>query len=128
MHKALTVTAALAAVAAVSACSNPTGKAWAITYEVTAEGTGTLSNISYAETVNRYQNSTTKHELAGPLGLPWKLDVVIGAGEQAEVTAKPSAGTGVLSCRILLDGTKELAKATAPAAGQPVTCTKKTDS
>ncbi|WP_245787269.1 hypothetical protein [Amycolatopsis saalfeldensis] len=119
-------TAILALFAGLTACSNPTGKSWAISYELTAGNSGTVTKLAYAESVDRYQDNVSQHELTGPLGLPWKLDVVVSAGQDAKVTATPS-GDVALTCRILLDKTKELAKTTA-AAGQPVTCAKKTDS
>ncbi|WP_328611482.1 hypothetical protein OG943_20990 [Amycolatopsis sp. NBC_00345] len=119
-------TAILALGAGLTACSNPTGKSWAISYELTTEGSGTVTKLAYNETADRYQDDVAQHDLNGPLGLPWKLDVVVSAGQEAKVTATPSGGAA-LTCRILLDKTKELAKVTA-AAGQPVTCTKKTDS
>jgi hypothetical protein len=119
-------TAILALVGGLTACSNPTGKSWAISYELTTEGSGTVTKLAYAETTDRYQDDVAQHDLTGPLGLPWKLDVVVSAGQEAKVTATPS-GAAALTCRILLDKTRELAKVTA-AAGQPVTCAKKTDS
>jgi hypothetical protein len=119
-------TAILALFAGLTACSNPTGKSWAISYELTAGGSATVTKLAYAESADRYQNDVTQHDLTGPLGLPWKLDVIVSAGQEAKVTATPS-GDAALTCRILLDKTKELAKATA-AAGQPVTCVRKTDS
>lgn len=124
IKRALIAAVALAAPAGLAGCSNPTGKSWAITYEVT--GSGQMTGITYAESVDRYQDASSDHRLTGPLGLPWKQDVVLSAGRDASVTATPS-GTTTLSCRILLDGTKELAKASSPTPGKPVTCTRTTD-
>ena len=121
---AATVTAA-AALASLAACSNPTGKSWAITYEVT--GAGTVSSVSYGESGNRYEDKVASHELTGPLGLPWKQDVVVSAGQLASVTATPATAV-TLTCRILLDKTKLLATATSPAPGKPATCRHTTDS
>ncbi|GAB3896926.1 hypothetical protein GCM10029964_079030 [Kibdelosporangium lantanae] len=53
--------------------------------------------------------------------------MVITAGQKAQVTATPT-GNLKLTCRILLDGRKVLATATASTAGKPVTCEKVTDS
>ncbi|WP_020660094.1 hypothetical protein [Amycolatopsis benzoatilytica] len=125
IKKTLSATIAVITLASVCACSNPTGKSWAITYEVT--GAGPVTGISYGESGNRYEDKVASHELTGPLGLPWKQDVVVSAGQPASVTATPSSAA-VLTCRILLDKTKELAKATSPAAGEPVTCKHTTDS
>ena len=123
----LAATAVAGALVSASACSNPTGKAWAITYEVTDQNGGTLSEVSYAQSPSSFNHETRKAKVDGPVGVPWKEKVVVSAGGKAEVTATPS-GNMRLTCRILLDGEKELASATAPAAGQPVTCAKVTDS
>jgi hypothetical protein len=121
IKKALSATLAAVALLGLAACSNPTGKSWAITYEVTGNGAGALSRITYGQSIDRYQDEVAPHELTGPLGLPWKQDVVVSAGRDASVTATPAAAV-TLSCRILLDRSKELAKATAPGPGKPVTC------
>lgn len=94
-----------------------TGKAWAITYEVTGSGS---ADIAYASSPDRYRIERP-HSTTTSAGVPWQSTVVINAGERAEVTAKPS-GDQALTCRILLDDEKVLATATSPAAGQPVTC------
>jgi hypothetical protein len=122
----LGVTAVIGALAGVSACSNPSGKSWSITYEVTDQSGGTLSEVSYATSPDRYEDKVVQHQAAGPVGVPWKQEVVITAGQKAGVTATPS-GNLKLTCRILLDGTKELASTTASAPGKPVTCEKLTD-
>ncbi|WP_326836098.1 hypothetical protein VSH64_14440 [Amycolatopsis rhabdoformis] len=124
IKKALSAAVATAALLGLVACSNPTGKSWAISYEVTGEGTTT--GITYSESVDRYQDDSSQHQLTGPLGLPWKQDVILSAGRDATVTATPT-GTATLTCRILLDKQRELAKATSPAPGKPVTCSKTTD-
>ncbi|MFI6095872.1 hypothetical protein ACIA8G_09990 [Lentzea sp. NPDC051213] len=96
------------------------GKAWAITYEVTAQaGTQQQTQVQYAENPDRYKKRTPESiSLSTPL--PFKTEVVINAGEKAQVLATPSGGE-TLSCRILLDGEKVLASATA-APGQEVRC------
>ncbi|MCE7010239.1 hypothetical protein LWC34_46665 [Kibdelosporangium philippinense] len=123
----LGATAVIGVLVGASACSNPSGKSWAITYEVTDQAGGTLSEVNYSKSPNRYQDEVTQSAVPGPVGVPWKMEVVVTAGQRAEVTAKPT-GKLRLTCRILLDGTKELARATAPATGEPVTCAKQTDS
>lgn len=115
------------ALAGVAACSNPSGKSWAITYEVTGQDNGTLSAVGYANSPSRYNDEVKQQTVQGPVGVPWKQDVVVTAGQKAAITATPSGGL-TLTCRILLDGEKELARATAPAPGQPVSCAKTTDS
>lgn len=113
--------------AGLAACSNPTGKSWAITYEVTGKTNGTLAQVGYADSPNRYNDEVKQQSVQGPVGVPWKQDVVVTAGQKAQLTATPT-GDVTLTCRILLDGVKELAKATAPGPGQPVRCEKVTDS
>ncbi|WP_284739994.1 MmpS family transport accessory protein [Amycolatopsis sp. RTGN1] len=115
------------ALAGVAACSNPSGKSWAITYEVTGQNAGTLANVGYADSPNRYNDEIKQQTVQGPVGVPWKQDVVVTAGQKAEITATPT-GDLTLTCRILLDAQKELARATAPGPGKPVSCAKTTDS
>ncbi|MEU8635415.1 MmpS family transport accessory protein [Amycolatopsis sp. NPDC048633] len=115
------------ALAGVAACSNPTGKSWAITYEVTGQNGGTLANVGYANSPDRYNDEVKQQTVQGPVGVPWKQDVVVTAGQQAAITATPT-GALTLTCRILLDGERELARASAAGPGKPVSCTKTTDS
>ncbi|WP_086668600.1 hypothetical protein [Lentzea kentuckyensis] len=96
-----------------------TGKAWAITYEVKAQPADTAVDVTYAENADRYRKETPK-SVTTSKPLPWQHEVVINAGEKAQVSATPK-GDQVLTCRILLDGVKELATATAKP-GQEVTC------
>lgn len=127
INRVLGMAGALVAVAGLCACTNPSGKSWAITYELSGNAVGeTVTELTYAESNDRYQDEVSQHRLTGPLGLPWKLEVVVSAGREAMVTATP-AGQAVLSCRVLLDGKKELAKTTSPGPGQTVKCSKNTD-
>jgi hypothetical protein len=97
--------------AGVVGCSNPTGKSWASTYEVIGQSSGTLAKVGYANSPDRYQDEITQQTVQGPVGVPWKQDVVVAAGQKAEITATPTGGL-TLTCRILLDAQKELARAT----------------
>ncbi|HUQ55811.1 hypothetical protein [Lentzea sp.] len=95
------------------------GKAWAITYEVSAQPAETAVDLTYTESPDRDRKETPRPvSVSAPL--PWTHEVVINAGEKASVTATPK-GDQQLSCRILLDGVKELAGAAA-APGQAVRC------
>lgn len=96
-----------------------TGKAWAITYEVSAQPAETAVDVTYTESPDRYRKETPRSVTVSK-PLPWQFEVVINAGEKAQVTATPK-GDQVLRCRILLDGVKELATATARP-GRQVTC------
>lgn len=96
------------------------GKAWAITYEVTTEpAAGSPMQVEYLENPDRYKKQTPQ-AVTRAVPVPFTHEVVINAGEKAGVNATPNADQ-VLSCRILLDGVKVLAQATA-APGQKVTC------
>lgn len=95
------------------------GKAWAITYEVSAQPAETLVDVTYTESPERHRKETPR-SVTITTPLPWQHVVVVNAGEKAQVTATPK-GDQVLTCRIALDGIKELATATAKP-GQKVTC------
>ena len=97
------------------------GKAWAITYEVTTEpADGSPMQIEYLENPSRTKKESP-HVITKAATIPITSEVVINAGEKAEIIATPN-GDQVLTCRILLDGVKVLSSSTA-AAGQKVTCT-----
>lgn len=97
------------------------GKAWAITYEVTAEpATATPMQVEYLSNTDRYKKQQP-HVVTKAVPIPFTEEVVINAGEKAEIIATPN-GDQVLTCRILLDGEKVLASSTS-APGQKVTCT-----
>jgi hypothetical protein len=95
------------------------GKAWAITYEVKAEPAETAVDVTFDRSPSRNRKETPQSAtISTPL--PWSSEVVVNAGEKARVSATP-LGDQVLSCRILLDGVKELAAATGKP-GQTVNC------
>jgi hypothetical protein len=98
--------------------STLTGKAWAITYEVSAQPTGPATQVRYVENPDRYKKQTPQ-AVTETVSPPWRTEVVINAGEQAQVSA--TAGDQALTCRILLDGEKVLASATA-APGRKLLC------
>lgn len=101
--------------------SEISGKAWAITYEVTAQAGRTPVKVSYLENPDRYKRNAP-NKASADVTPPWKIVVVVNSGQQAEVSATP-AGNQVLTCSILLDGEKVLATSTA-APGQQVICRK----
>ncbi|GHH28624.1 hypothetical protein [Lentzea cavernae] len=96
-----------------------TGKAWAITYEVKAQPAETAVDVTFLQSPSRYRKEAPQSATVST-PLPWSFEVVIGAGEKARVSATP-LGDQVLSCRILLDGVKELATATGKP-GEEVGC------
>ncbi|MGI5498730.1 hypothetical protein [Lentzea sp. CA-135723] len=95
------------------------GKSWAITYEVSAQPADTLADVTYAESPDRNRKETPR-TVSEDAPLPWTTEVIINAGEKAHVAGTPK-GDQVLTCRILLDGVKELATATGQP-GQEVGC------
>ncbi|MEU3646054.1 hypothetical protein AB0E59_21905 [Lentzea sp. NPDC034063] len=95
------------------------GKAWAITYEVESQPAETAVDVTFAQSPTRYRKETPQSATVST-ALPWKFEVVVNAGEKAQVSATPR-GDQVLSCRILLDGMKELATVTGRP-GEKVTC------
>lgn len=97
------------------------GKAWAITYEVTTQpAAATPVQVEYTQNPDRNKKESP-HVVSKSAAVPFTSEVIINYGEKAEITATPG-GDQVLTCRILLDGVKELASATA-APGQKVSCT-----
>ncbi|GAB3896930.1 hypothetical protein GCM10029964_079040 [Kibdelosporangium lantanae] len=66
------IVAVAAVVLGVTACSNPSGKSWAITYEVTGQSEGPLAEVTYANSPNRYEDKVADHKVTGPVGTPGK--------------------------------------------------------
>ncbi|KZC94080.1 MULTISPECIES: hypothetical protein [Clavibacter] len=126
---ALTVSAATLALTACSDITDDLADIYAITYEVTTTGAadGGLADVSYAEAARRGHPSIVKE--VGTVSFSpgddsassiWSAETVVTAEDWAFVQATPRDGEA-LTCRILVDGVKEIASSTA-AAGQPVTC------
>ena len=126
---ALAVGAASLALAGCSGITNDLADIYAITYEVTTTGPADsgLTDVSYAEAAHRGRPSIVK-EVGQAAFAPgddsassiWSVESVVTAEEWAFVQATPVDGEA-LTCRILVDGVKEIATSTA-APGQPVTC------
>lgn len=102
---------------------------YAITYEVstTDAATGVLTDVSYAEASHRGRPSIVQDVGRASLvpgddaqDAVWSADAYVTAEDWAFVQATPEDGVA-LTCRILVDGTREIATSTA-APGQPVTC------
>lgn len=105
--------------------SEISGKAWAISYEVTAQAGTAPVKVAYLENPDRYKRDAPSRTSAD-VKPPWKVQVVINSGQQAEITAIP-ARDQVLTCRILLDNEKVLTTAVSAGPGQSVTCINTTD-
>lgn len=130
----LTLVGALVAVLAMSGCGfvqKQTSNAWSVSYEVTVVGEelNRLDAVSYLEAPSRGEDSETVD--AGTVATSnladdaskavWSTTAMVTATQDSQVTATPGPGT-TASCRILLDGTREIASETA-ARGEAVTCT-----
>ncbi|MEV6954412.1 hypothetical protein [Streptomyces sp. NPDC051183] len=98
------------------------GAGWSLTYEAKgADGkTSQAREIFYGRSPDRYKNGVSTEQV-GPVALPWTQETVINVGEKARVEVRPEKG-GVATCRILLDGVREVASGTSPAPGEPAVC------
>lgn len=120
----LSIIGGLAAVAALSGCQL-SYDAWAVTYEVSVTGApdNGFTDLSFAEADGRNGPSVaTDPEAVGATGSPasWSAEAIVTATHWAFVTATPAEG-GTATCRVLIDGEREIETQTAPA-GEPVTC------
>lgn len=126
---ALVAAVASLALTGCSGIADDIADIYAITYEVTTTGPADsgLADVSYAEASHRGRPSIVKQ--VGQAALApgddsatsiWSVESVVTAEDWAFVQATPVDGEA-LTCRILVDGVKEIASSTA-AAGQPVTC------
>lgn len=103
-----------------------TGDAWAVTYQVQVDGPAgsELTDVRVegaeqrgdAPEVHRLGTQETSTQETGT----WEHEAIVLAEQRASVRATPPRGA-TATCRILLDGKREIATETA-AAGQPVTC------
>lgn len=103
------------------------GDAWAITYEVSLDGgdSDLPTGITYLDTRTRSDAQTTEQAsmgapASGDGASPWSIESIVRVGDLARVSAEPPAGTRA-TCRILIDGTREIASETGEA-GAPVRC------
>ena len=106
------------------------GDAWSVTYEVSvdqpvgAELTGTRFDGADArgDEVTTQDVGPVRTATAQDGGSSWEAESIVLAQGQASVTATPAPGA-TATCRILLDGTREIATATSASPGAPVECT-----
>lgn len=126
--------AALALAVGATGCSavedfnKSTSDSWAVTYEVSVTGgdTSTINDIKYLESEKRGEAGTelslssgeTKKDSEG--GAVWSLESIVTAEKDAAVSATPGKGA-TATCRILLDGVKEIAAETSKP-GERVDC------
>ncbi|MBF4586503.1 hypothetical protein [Curtobacterium sp. VKM Ac-2887] len=108
-----------------------TGDAWAVTYQVQVDGPAgsELTDVRVegaekrgdAPEVHRLGTQETGTQKTGSQETgTWEHESIVLAEQRASVRATPARGA-TATCRILLDGKREIATETA-AAGEPVTC------
>ena len=113
---------------AVEDFDKATSDSWAVTYEVSVTGgdTSKITDIKYLESEKRGEAGT---ELSLPSGKTtaegmgtavWSLESIVTAEKDAAISAVPGKGS-TATCRILLDGVKEIAAETS-APGERVEC------
>ncbi|KAM9863858.1 hypothetical protein ACI1US_00242 [Leucobacter sp. BZR 635] len=102
--------------------------AWSVTYEVTtdSDAPAQLSDVSYLDAKDRMTEQHTEqvsHAATAATAdgsFAWTADTIVVTGDPASVSATPPKGVSA-TCRILLDGTRELASETG-APGEAVHC------
>ncbi|WP_404287818.1 hypothetical protein [Glutamicibacter arilaitensis] len=114
----------------VESFGRQTADAWSVTYEVSVAG-GTingLDDVRYLEAPTRGEDSSetavgevaTTNDPSNKQIASWQETVMVTAEDEAGVSAVPRAGA-TATCRILLDGVKEIAAVTGEV-GKPVQC------
>lgn len=112
-----------------SVIQQQTGDAWAVTYEVHVDRPvgARLSDVR-VEGAERRGDAPEVHRIgAGETeakdgeGSRWEHETVVLAEQRASVRATPEQGA-TATCRVLLDGEREIAAQTSSAPGKPVTC------
>lgn len=98
------------------------GAAWSLTYEgASTGGPPRATEVRYGRDVVARLGSERRVEKTGGTRLPWHETAVVDGGEEAWVEVTP-AGNGTASCRILLDGVREVASGRSPGPGKPAVC------
>ncbi|ROP72671.1 hypothetical protein [Curtobacterium sp. PhB115] len=105
-----------------------TGDAWSVTYQVQVDGPAgsELSDVRVEGAEKRgdapevHRLGTQKTSTAKTSGSAWEHESIVLAEQRASVRATPGPDA-TATCRILLDGEREIAAETS-AAGKAVTC------
>ncbi|MFD7662421.1 hypothetical protein [Streptomyces sp. NPDC059788] len=92
---------------------------WSLKYE--AASTGGPPRADEVRYLHDSGDDDHREERVGGTRLPWRENVVVDGGEEARVEVTP-AGNGTASCRILLDGKREVAAGRSPGPGRPAVC------
>jgi len=126
----LTLGVGLAGCGAVESFDKATSDAWAVTYEVTVAGTSndSLHDVTYLEAEKRGEDSApvtedsvaTTADAEKKTNKTWSVESMVTAQKDASIAATPDKD-GTATCRILLDGVKEIAAETG-APGERVQC------
>ncbi|MFJ7288518.1 hypothetical protein ACIQUC_09390 [Curtobacterium sp. NPDC098951] len=112
-----------------SVVQRQTGDAWAVTYEVSVDrpSGAELSDVR-VEGAERRGDVPEVHRLGSEEtgagdgdGSRWSHDTIVLAEQRASVRATPGAGA-TATCRILLDGKREIARETSVRPGGVVRC------
>ncbi|MGQ3383282.1 hypothetical protein [Glutamicibacter sp. TV12E] len=126
---ALAFGAGMAGCSAVDSWDKATADAWAVTYEVSVSGgaADTLHDVAYLQAPARGEDSSevfedsvaTASEGSGEKAA-WRTETTVTAQQDAAIAATPGEDA-TATCRILLDGTRELAEDSA-GPGERVEC------
>ncbi|MDH2389012.1 MULTISPECIES: MmpS family transport accessory protein [Streptomyces] len=102
------------------------GNGWYLTYEASADGEGGpgTGEIAYTVSPDRFEGALDTQRVSGA-SLPWSGESVVNTGDVARVVITPQDGR-TASCRIMLDGVREVASGISPAPGEPAVCEVKT--
>ncbi|MEB4614445.1 hypothetical protein [Leucobacter sp. M11] len=125
---ALSIGLLLSACGAIDTAMKSAADAWSVTYEVTTDSADpvALTEVSYLDMETRTSGQSTVRvpdatTAADGAGLPrWTAETIVITGDSASVSATPPEGVAA-SCRILLDGKREIAAETGQP-GEPVRC------
>lgn len=120
----------LAGCGAVDSYDKAISDAWSVTYEVSVDGASddTLSEVSYLEAQKRGEESaevtedtvTANADEKKKSRKVWSVESMVTAEQDATIAATPGKDA-TATCKILLDGVKEIASETG-VPGQRVDC------
>ncbi|KOT76804.1 hypothetical protein ADK70_38185 [Streptomyces rimosus subsp. pseudoverticillatus] len=98
------------------------GAAWSLTYEAASTGgPPRAAKMRYLHDSGPHPGGERRETETGETRLPWRKTVVVDGGEEALLEVTP-AGNGTASCRILLDGERQVASGKSPGPGKPAVC------
>lgn len=99
-------------------------KVWAVTYELSTDSAEnvTVSNTTYRDTPSRAEGQViAKPGLLDVSTEGWRTETLGVVTKELSISATPPEGVR-LTCKILLDGTEQIATATSAAPGEAVRC------